>query len=110
MGTLQEALLFSQRVERSVSEDNYMIRAYSKSTNSLYSHTIFRFIADEIKESREPVHILDLGCADGRSRELLTQYGVQIANYFGIDSNSKFSPSLTSDIRNVESYINEYVG
>lgn len=105
MGNLHEVLLFSRRVDSAVTDENYMARAYSRSTNSLYSHTIFRFIADEIKKSSKPIHILDLGCADGRSRQLLTYYGVQIAHYFGVDCNSTFSPSLVSDIRNVKSYM-----
>ncbi|NUM60461.1 MAG: methyltransferase domain-containing protein [Bdellovibrionaceae bacterium] len=106
MSTVQEILLFNQ-IKRNVTDLNYLVNSYRQSGNSLYSHTIFKFIADQIKTSKKPIRILDLGCADGRSRQLLTHYGVHISRYCGIDNNSKFSPSLISDIRDVHTYMSQ---
>jgi SAM-dependent methyltransferase len=92
-------------IEHRHSSDDYLVGAYKKSGSSLYSHTVFNFIGERLRSFNEPLRILDLGCADGRSKELLLKTGAHIADYYGVDSNANFCPSFVGDIRDVSSYI-----
>ncbi len=87
------------------SQSQYLVRAYSSSKNSLYSHTVFRVIADYQKKENKICKVLDLGCADGRARELLVNYGLEISDYCGVDYNRSFNPMIVDDIRNVDNYL-----
>lgn len=107
MYTLKQNLPFDNQEKGVQIDKDYLFYSYKKSGNSLYSHTVFNFIADQIKNIQEPICILDLGCADGRSQALLNNYGIHISRYFGVDSNSRFSPSFVSDIRDVDEYISK---
>ncbi len=83
---------------------NYLPRVYENSKDSLYSHTVFQILSNLINSHFVNAKILDLGCADKRSSRLLTNYGLQISNYCGVDHNSGFSPDIESDVRDLSIY------